>query len=141
MARLPERRVIKGLGLSTGAMAASTFGTLSFPAIAPFVRDCQHQSTVTKAQGVVQHNDGTVLVPVFGHTVIPGNAQIDVPVADLAHDVCRTLQPHLQLRDSRNRRHILPDVALGHVQAALIQKGQRFFLHAALAGQPQPDHV
>lgn len=39
MPRLPERRVVEGLALSTGAMAASTFGTLSFPAIAPLVRD------------------------------------------------------------------------------------------------------
>lgn len=46
MARLPERRVIKGLALSTGAMAATTFGTLSFPAIAPIVRDRFDLSTV-----------------------------------------------------------------------------------------------
>lgn len=34
-----ERRVAFGLALSTGAMAASTFGTLGFAAIAPLVRD------------------------------------------------------------------------------------------------------
>jgi MFS family permease len=44
--RLPERRVVEGLLLATGAMAASTFGTLSFPAIAPIVRDRFDLSTV-----------------------------------------------------------------------------------------------
>lgn len=39
MRGLPERRILEGLSVSTGAMAASTFGTLSFPAIAPLVRD------------------------------------------------------------------------------------------------------
>ncbi len=41
-----ERRVIEGLSLSTGAMAASTFGTLSFPVIAPFVRESFELTTV-----------------------------------------------------------------------------------------------
>lgn len=46
MWRFPPRRVAEGLSLSTGAMAASTFGTLSFPAIAPLVRDRFALSTV-----------------------------------------------------------------------------------------------
>lgn len=46
MRRLPERRIVEGLSLSTGAMAASTFGTLSFPAIAPLVRDRFDLTTV-----------------------------------------------------------------------------------------------
>ena len=41
-----NRRVAGGLALSTGAMAATTFGTLSFPAIAPFVRDQFDLTTV-----------------------------------------------------------------------------------------------
>lgn len=43
---LPERRIVEGLALATGAMAASTFGALSFPAIAPIVRDRFDLSTV-----------------------------------------------------------------------------------------------
>lgn len=46
MRRLPERRIVEGLSVSTGAMAASTFGTLSFPAIAPLVRDRFDLTTV-----------------------------------------------------------------------------------------------
>lgn len=38
--------MVEGLLLATGAMAASTFGTLSFPAIAPIVRDRFDLSTV-----------------------------------------------------------------------------------------------
>jgi MFS family permease len=41
-----NRRIAGGLALSTGAMAASTFGTLSFAAIAPFVRDQFDLTTV-----------------------------------------------------------------------------------------------
>ena len=37
---------MEGLSLSTGAMAASTFGTLSFPVIAPFVRESFELTTV-----------------------------------------------------------------------------------------------
>jgi len=42
----PSRRLVAGLTMSTGAMASSTFGTLSYPAIAPFVRDRFGLSTV-----------------------------------------------------------------------------------------------
>ena len=44
--RLPERHVLAGLALAGGAMAASTFGTLGYAAIAPLVRDRFDLSTV-----------------------------------------------------------------------------------------------
>lgn len=42
----PSRRLVAGLAMSTGAMASSTFGTLSYAAIAPFVRDRFELTTV-----------------------------------------------------------------------------------------------
>lgn len=44
--RLPERRVLEGLALAGGAMAASTLGTLGYAAIAPLVRDRFDLATV-----------------------------------------------------------------------------------------------
>jgi MFS family permease len=44
--RLPERRVLVGLALAAGAMAASTYATLGYAAIAPLVRDRFGFSTV-----------------------------------------------------------------------------------------------
>ena len=76
---------------------------------------------------------------VFGNFVKAHNAQIGVAVAHFAYHVGGTLEPDFQRGNLGDGGNVLAGINFVHGQAAIAQKLKGLVLHAAFAGQGQPD--